>query len=175
MGSPHSWSLNRCWISFWNQTKSFPLFLTPAAWLTHVLIKLHQLSSFRVIPGPCKQTSTVSGFERLGPLVLLCVHYVRSCQSMCGGKRGRVVVELEAEQEWVIHQSCPSSLQFFICLIAQAWGKAFIMFSFVQTINLETQDTRVPPSGNLPHLATLHCYHCSFWVIRVPVFVFFHF
>ena len=102
-------------------------------------------------------------------MLCTCVASVCVCERCEDGMEGGL--------ELVIHQSCRSppqlalSLSFSLCLIAWAWGKVLIMFSFIQTINPEAQCTRVPPSGDVTHLArTVPLSSLSLWVTGAPFF-----
>lgn len=66
------------------------------------------------------------------------------------------------------------SLFFSLCLIAWAWGKVLIMFSFIQTINPEAQCTRVPPRETSHIWQRLCYYHHSLWVTGAPFLLFFY-
>lgn len=115
---------------------------------------------------------TLSAFERQEPSTGLSVlMYSMSsrlkacCACVCCVRGGGL--------ELVIHQSriSPLSLCLSLCLIAWAWGKVLIMFSFIQTINPEAQCTRVPPRET-SHIWQRLCYyhHSLSGLLELPSF-----
>lgn len=131
--------------------------------------------------------STPPAFERQEPSIAVSVlmYSVSSQLKACCARVWLVCVRVSVVRtgmgglELVIHQSCPShiplslalTLSFSLCLIAWAWGRVLIMFYFIQTINPEAQCTRVPPSGDVTHLAkTVPLSSLSLWVTGAPFF-----